>query len=294
MMKPLPGAAKRQTMKNRMTRRTLLGLMAAAAGAPLAGPGPALANGMNRVRPIGLQLYTVRDLLAADVPGTLATIAEIGYGEVETAGYAGLTAAEFASALNDAGLRAPSAHVPLTAVETDPDSLLEAAATVGHRYLVVPWLTEEQRDSLDKYRHLADVMNDFGARCHQAGLQLAYHNHDFEFVPLDGTVPYDLLLERCDPERVRFELDLFWAVKAGVDPAALLEASPGRYPLCHVKDMDSAGAMVPVGEGDIDFPALFRAGVTGGLKHFFVEHDNPADAIESIRTGFASVSAMRY
>lgn len=272
----------------------MLGLMAATACTPLAFPGLTLADGTRRVQPIGVQLYTVRDLLSADAPGTLEAIAAIGYGEVETAGYAGLTPAQFAATLNDAGLNAPSAHVPLPAVQTEPESLIEAAMTVGHSYLVVPWLSEEQRHSLDKYRQLADVLNEFGETCATAGLQLAYHNHDFEFMPMDGTVPYDLLLDRCDVDRVKFELDLFWATQAGVDPAAYFKAWPGRFPLCHVKDMNSEGEMVAVGEGKIDFTALFQAGETGGLKHYFVEHDNPADALESIRTSFAAVSAIRF
>jgi len=184
--------------------------------------------------------------------------------------------------------------VPLTAVESEPDSLIGAAATLGHEYLVVPWLSEEQRDSLDKYRYLADMLNTFGEQCAAAGLQLAYHNHDFEFVPMDGVVPYDLLLERCDVNLVKFELDLFWATKAKADPVAYFDAWPGRFPLCHVKDMTAGGDMVAVGDGVIDFAALFRAGETGGLKHYFVEHDNPADALESIRISFAAVQAIRF
>ena len=281
-------------MKDRISRRNLLGLMVAATGASMAFPGLTSAGGMRRVNPIGVQLYTVRDLLAADPSGTLAAIAEIGYGEVETAGYADLTPARFAAALNDAGLSAPSAHVPLPVVESEPESVIEAAMIVGHSYLVVPWLSEDQRDSLDKYRHLADVLNAFGEQCANAGLQLAYHNHDFEFTPMDGTVPYDLLLDRCDVDLVKFELDLFWATKAKADPTACFQAWPGRFPLCHVKDMNAAGEMVAVGEGEIDFSALFKAGETGGLKHYFVEHDNPVDALQSITTSFASVSAIRF
>ena len=281
-------------MKNRITRRDLLGLVVAATSAFLPFPGPALAIGTRRVQPVGLQLYTVRDLLAADAPGTLATIAEIGYEEVETAGYASLTPAQFAAALNEAGLRAPSAHVPWQVLKSEADSLIEAAVTVGHAYLVVPWLSEVQRDSLDKYRRLADSLNELGERCLNAGLQLAYHNHDFEFTPMQGTVPYDLLLDRCDAEWVKFELDLFWVTKAKANPLAYFKAWPGRFPLCHVKDMNNAGEMVAVGEGVIDFTALFQAGETGGLQHYLVEHDNPADAMESIRSSFTSVSTIRY
>ena len=272
----------------------MLGLMGVVAGAAIAGPSLAKSSGTQRVEPIGLQLYTVRDLLAADTPGTLATIAAAGYAEVETAGYADLTAIQFAVALKDAGLSAPSAHVPLQLIESEPENLIEAAHTVGHRYLVLPWLNEQQRDSLEQYRHIAAVLNKFGEQCAAAGIQLAYHNHDFEFVPIAGTLPYDLLLNECDAELVKFEMDLFWAVKAGVDPTAYFKAGPGRYPLCHVKDMNSAGEMVAVGDGDINFAALFEAGEAGGLKHYFVEHDNPTDALASIRSSINAVRAIRF
>ena len=243
---------------------------------------------------VGVQLYTVRNLLSADVAGTLQAVAGAGYVEVETAGYANLTADQFSKALHDAGLTAPSAHVPLEAIETTPEQLIEMAQTVGHSYLVVPWLSEQRRGSLDSYARVADVLNAFGAQCAQSGIQLAYHNHDFEFAVVDGRVPYDLLLERCDAELVKFELDFFWAAKAGVDTASYFRSFPGRFPLCHVKDMTDGGDMVDVGEGSIDFPGLFRAGETGGLRHYFVEHDNPVDALASITRSFKAVRVLSF
>ncbi|MDJ0654597.1 MAG: sugar phosphate isomerase/epimerase [Xanthomonadales bacterium] len=274
-----------------ITRRGLLGLMGAMAGTTLAGCAVASER---RVERIGVQLYTVRDLLSADVPGTLAAVAAAGYVEVETAGYADLSPAAFKQELAQAGLSAPSAHVPLDQIESSPQQLIEAAEQVGHRYLVLPWLTPQQRATFDIYPRIADVMNEFGASCQEAGIQLAYHNHDFEFVPMDGKVPFDFLLERCDRELVKFELDLYWAAKAGVDAVALFQASPGRYPLCHVKDMSADGAIVPVGDGTIDFASQFTAGVTGGLRHYFVEHDNPADPMASIRRSIGTVRKLRF
>jgi sugar phosphate isomerase/epimerase len=249
---------------------------------------------MYRVEPIGVQLYTVRDLMAEDAPGTLARIAEIGYQEVETAGYADLSPREFAAALSAVGLRAPSAVVALESVESEPDNLIEAAQIVGHQYLVMPWLTEQQRERLDQYHRVADVLNQFGEKCASAGIQLAYHNHDFEFVQLDDVIPYDLLLDRCDAGLVKMELDLFWATKAGVNPVEYFNAWPDRFPLCHVKDMNARGEMVAVGEGVIDFAELFKAGQKGGLGHFFVEHDYPIDALETLSTSYAAVDAIRY
>jgi len=138
------------------------------------------------------------------------------------------------------------------------------------------------------------VLNGFGATCAEHGIQLAYHNHDFEFAPIGGVVPYDLLLERCDAKLVKFEMDLFWAVKAGVDSAAYFHAHPGRFPLCHVKDMTENGDMVAVGDGRIDFATLFDAGTTGGLQHYFVEHDNPEEPLASIQRSFETVVAIRF
>jgi sugar phosphate isomerase/epimerase len=276
----------------RMTRREWLAWSGAfvAAGAV----GSLRASEGQKVARIGVQLYTLRSLMSTDVPGTLAAVAEAGFAEVETAGLAGLTPTRFGAALKDAGLQAPSAHVPLDAIESNPDELLELAEVLGHDYLVLPWLTEQQRSSLDQFRHIADVLNAFGEQCAGAGVQLAYHNHDFEFVAIDGRQPFDLLLERCDPELVKFEMDLFWAATAGVDASAYFRASPGRYPLCHVKDRTAAGEMVAVGDGDIDFVDHFRAGVTGGLQHYFVEHDNPADPLASISRSIATVRSIRF
>jgi len=277
-----------------MNRRNMLRTVGLSALAVSALPSLLSAAGGRRVERIGVQLYTVRDVLAADPPGTLDAVASMGYVEVETAGYAGLTPQEFAAALRNAGLNAPSAHIPLTDVEAAPDRLLEAAAAVGHRYLVVPWLDPALRGSIDDYARVAEALNTFGEACADQGIQLGYHNHDFEFAPIDGVVPYDVLLERCDRNLVQFEMDLFWAAKAGADTVGYFHAWPGRFPMCHVKDMTAAGEMVAVGDGEIDFGALFDAGATGGLRHYFVEHDNPEDSLTSIRRSFEAVEAIRF
>jgi sugar phosphate isomerase/epimerase len=277
-----------------MNRRSLLRTVGYSALALSPLPGLLFAAGERRVERIGVQMYTVRDLLTADTAGTLDAVAGMGYVEVETAGYAGLTPHEFATLLKNAGLNAPSAHVPLTDIESAPERLLEAAAVVGHRYLVVPWLDPALRGSIDGYARVGEVLNGFGEVCAAQGIQLGYHNHDFEFAPIDGVVPYDVLLERCDADLVKFEMDLFWAAKAGADTAAYFRAWPGRFPMCHVKDMTAAGEMVAVGDGRIDFAALFDAGATGGLEHYFVEHDNPEDPLASIRRSFESVEGIRF
>lgn len=270
-------------------RRDCLKLLATGLAASLAPP--LLAAGERRVERIGLQLYTVRDLLNQDVAATLAAVADAGYLEVETAGTANLSATQFVAALRDAGLTAPAAHVPLALMAAQPDEVLTTATTLGNRYLVAPWLPPDQRTSAG-YAAAIDTLNRFGERCADAGMTLCYHNHDFEFVRLGTVVPYELMLSECDPNLVRFELDLYWAAHAGADAAAMLAADPGRFPLCHVKDRRADGAMVDVGQGNIDFSALFAAGT--GLRHYFVEHDRPEDALASINTSIRALQAIRF
>lgn len=257
-------------------------------------PGFGLADahaGKRRVERIGVQLYTLRAAMAKDAAATLAAVAAAGYAEVETAGTGSLTPAEFALALKRTGLTAPAAHVPINLVVDDPDSLLTLAQAVGHRYLVVPWIPPEMRTA-SGYAQLINALNTFGEQCAGEGLQLCYHNHDFEFERVDGEVAFDRLLRECDNDTVRFELDLFWVAHAGADGGAYLSASPERYPLCHVKDRDAEGNMVDVGQGEIDFPALFAAG--SGLQHYFVEHDRPTDALASVIGSLQAVKDMRF
>lgn len=275
-------------MSRNPTRRRCLQLLTA--GSVLAAAPIGLA-GERRIERVGLQLYTVRELLDRDAAATLAAVAEAGYAEVETAGTGKLSASEFAQALGSAGLSAPSAHVPLELMAEQPEAVLATAETVGYRYLVLPWVPPARRTA-EGYAFIIDTLNRFGERCARAGVQLCYHNHDFEFEHLGADIPYQLLLTRCDPDLVRFELDFYWAAAAGVSAAALLTADPARFPLCHVKDRSPTGAMVDVGTGTLDFPSLFAAGT--GLAHYFVEHDNPADPLASIRTSYQAVNAMRF
>ncbi len=248
-------------------------------------------TGSSGIDRIGLQLYTVRSLMAEDVERTLETVAEIGYREVEFAGYFDHDPGEIRSWLDEAGLTAPAAHVfPLDADDLGP--VLERASVLGHRYLVVPWIPSEQRETLDGYRRVAERFNTVALAVREAGLQFAYHNHDFEFEPIDGQVPFDVLLEETDPDLVQIELDLFWIIHGGGDPYDYFARYPGRYPLVHVKDRLADGTMVDVGDGAVDFTAIFSRSEEAGIRHYFVEHDRPDDALESIRRSYAHLEAM--
>lgn len=243
---------------------------------------------------IGLQLYTVRNLMEEDVARTLDLVAGVGYQEVEFAGYFGRTPQELRAQLEASGLEAPAAHVPLAQLRDRLAQVLDAASVVGHRYVILPWLAESDRQTLDYYRKLADEMDNFGEACRTAGVQFGYHNHEFEFEELDGSIPYDLLLERCDAELVRLELDLFWIRSRDRDPLEYFRRHPGRFPLCHVKDMDPSGEMVDVGTGTIDFGTIFARSEQAGLEHYFVEHDNPGDPARSIAASYRHLAGLTF
>jgi sugar phosphate isomerase/epimerase len=237
---------------------------------------------------IGIQLYTVRDAMAADFQGTLERLARMGYGEVEFAGYFGRSPARVRAILDGLGLDAPAAHVPLDALRDDLAMTLDTAAAAGHTWVVCPWIAPEERSS-DGYRHLADVLNRAGEAAQGVGLRVAYHNHEFEFEPLGSadTLPFELLLQRTDPALVDFELDLFWVSRAGHDPLDWFARHPGRFPLVHVKDMDGSpeGRMVDAGRGVIDFPAILDRREQAGIRHWFVEHDQPEDPFGTAGVG---------
>lgn len=273
--------------------RTLSG---AALGALAVGcSGGSTAGRARRLDRIGLQLYTLRSAMAADFEGTLDRVAEIGYREVEFAGYFDREPAELKRALANAGLAAPAAHVPIEMVRDDLPGLLETARTIGHRWLVVAWIPEEER-SADDYRAVADLFNRAGEATGAADLRFAYHNHDFEFVEMDGQLPYDILLAETERELVDFELDLYWVTRGGYDPLAYFERHPGRFPLVHVKD--SAGPpehhMVDVGAGVIDFGAIFARSERAGIRHYFVEHDNPPDSLASVSASYDYLANLTF
>lgn len=277
------------------TRREFLGTLGiATVGAAVLGC--TRTNGQASVppatMPLGIQLYTLRSVLAKDFDGTLARVAEIGYREVEFAGYYDRTPAQIREVLQRTGLRAPSAHIPLPATDDDWKRALDAARIIGHEWAVIPWLDDSQRKDLPK---LADRLNHLAGMTRAAGLRQAYHNHDFEFAaaPGGGTL-FDALLTGTDPGLVDFEMDVYWVTKAGRDPLALMAKYPGRFPLLHLKDASPAPEqkIVDVGAGTIDFPAILTAAKAHGLKHAYVENDQPADALASARTSYAYLARL--
>ncbi len=240
---------------------------------------------------IALQLYTVRTESAKDFAGTLRQVADIGYPAVELAGYGGLSASEVRSILDDCGLQAPSAHIPLAMIESRLEDALADVATIGCNYVVVPFLPPERRDH-DQVQAVAALLNLAGGATKQAGMVLAYHNHNFEYQPLeggrDGETMFDYLLSNTDPELVAFELDVFWTKVAGVDPVTELSRLSGRVPLLHLKDYTgetSAESAAPVGAGSLNWPLIINAANDAGVEWGIIEQDYPKDPLGDIATG---------
>lgn len=251
---------------------------------------------------IGLQLYTVRDAMAKDPKAALAKVAGIGYNSVEGATYTGdekfygMSPVEFKQVLKDNGLVMYSSHYRLGEDKMngkdmqgtmlhDWDKAVEDAAKVGLKYMVCAWLSPEERGTLDHYKKVADDLNVAGEKCKKAGIQLCYHNHNFEFEQQDGKYPYDILMG-TDPNLVKMEMDIYWIKKAGQDPIALFKKHPGRFPLWHVKDMDKTPQQnfTEVGNGVIDFKEIFKYKKLAGMKYFYVEQDQtPGDPFVSIK-----------
>ncbi len=253
-------------------------------------------------RNIGLQLYTVRDAMQADPAGTLAKIARIGFNTVEGATYTGtqqfygMNAAAFSKLLKRNNLTMPSSHYRLGEEKENGqavkgtilhnwDKAVDDAAAANIKYMVCAYLSADERGGLDHYKYIAEQLNKAGERCKKAGIQLCYHNHDFEFEAQDGKLPYDILLTNTDKKLLQMELDLYWVAKAGEDPVALFKQHPGRFPLWHLKDMDKTPqrAFTEVGNGVINFKKILAQARLAGMKYFFVEQDvTPGSPFDSI------------
>jgi sugar phosphate isomerase/epimerase len=270
--------------------------------------------------PVGLQLFTFFGLIDEDVQGTLKRIADIGYKEIESAfskkgGYYGMTAKEFDSLIKSLGMTWKSHHVlgapfklppgakmptdangqplkipPMRNLKDNMQELVDEVAATGIPFLVC---ANTPINTLDEIKSSIEVLNKTGEACKKAGLQLCYHNHDAEFKPVEGQVPYDMMLSQLDKDIVKFELDLAWAIKGGADPVDMFTKYPGRFPLWHVKDLDASREnILPVGEGTIDFKRIFNTASTAGMKDFFIEHDMPKDAYASITASMANLKKL--
>jgi sugar phosphate isomerase/epimerase len=250
---------------------------------------------------IGVQLYTVRDLAAKDFPGTVKKVAELGYRYVELAGYGNLkTAQDVKKALDDAGLKAPSGHwaIDVLRKESELQRVMDEAQLLGMQHVVVPFLPAEMHKDADAWRHTAELINEIGSYFHGVGIELAYHNHAFEFErKYDGDkYGYDILFENTQSHLVKAEIDVYWMKAGGVDPIAYINKFADRVRLLHLKDMaDGADKrFAPVGTGTIDYKAVLAAAEKNDVRWGLVEQDKTYDTapLEALRTSIENLKKL--
>jgi sugar phosphate isomerase/epimerase len=243
---------------------------------------------------ISLQLYTVREETARDMPATLRRISDLGYPAVEFAGFGGLPAGDLRNVLDDLGLRTSGAHVPLDSWESDPEAIITDMHTLDCAHAILPMAPPERREDESAVATLAGSLNRWGELCRQENITFSYHNHDFEFAPLGGTTMWDVLVRETDPDLVYFELDLYWVRYGGADPEPLLSDIGDRIPLVHLKDMssDEQRSDLPVGEGTMPWDSLLGAAEAAGVQWYVAEQDNPRDALEDVRISLQSMREL--
>jgi sugar phosphate isomerase/epimerase len=291
------------------SRRDFLKTAGAAAVAAMAFRNPIELDAYPLGLPLGLQLYSLRELLPKDFDGTLKAVAAAGYTEVEAAGFYAMSAQDFKQSVNAAGLKCVSAHYSLALLQPQLESIIRYANDLGLQYIVCasPALKDPskvklspkdpgyheawvQAFTLDDWKWNAEQYNEIGGRVKGYGMKFGYHNHTTEFRKLGKAVPYDELIRLTDPELVTFEMDCGWVSVAGYSPAELLTKYPTRITMLHVKDFDlKKGAEHPqsteLGHGTIDYKVIFEAAKKGGhLMHYFVEQEDfdvpPLEAIK--------------
>jgi sugar phosphate isomerase/epimerase len=244
----------------------------------------------------GLALYTLRDAMGSDAKETLKAVSDAGYRYVEAAGYDNgmfynMKPEDFKSYLESLNLSPVSTHQGAVTLE-NADAMMAHVKAAGFQYFVIPvppmGLFKVDRATREMSmtggaKNLAEILDTLGAKAKEAGLELLYHNHDFEFVKdADGIVPIDYLLENCNPELVNFQMDLFWVTKAGADPLTYFDKYPGRFKIWHVKDMDEQGRFAPVGKGTIDFSKILAQKEKSGMRYYMVEQDRTFDGLEPL------------
>jgi len=237
----------------------------------------------------GLQLWTVKEDLAANPKEVLKKVASFGYKQIESfegknGMFWGLKNTEFKKYLDDLGTKIISSHCNNT---VDFERKAAEAAEIGMKYLICPYKGPQK--SIDDFKKFADEFNVSGEICRKNGIRFAYHNHDYSFKPIDGQVPQEVMMNGTDKNLVDFEMDIYWVIAAGEDPKAWFKKHPGRFKLCHVKDLAKTATgheSVQIGKGTIDFASILKAGTADGLKYYIVEQEaftgtNPLESAEA-------------
>ncbi|MEL7032206.1 MAG: sugar phosphate isomerase/epimerase [Pseudomonadota bacterium] len=297
----------------RLNRRHFLGASGAAMLLGGCQSNPIItATPQRQIDQIGIQTYTLREAMGEDFVGTLQMIKDVGYDYVELNGrnFADRTPAELRTILDDIGLPSPITHADYDSLANRPTEIADAASALGCEIVVLPWITDDQR-GLDQYKQHAEMLNNAGAVLKSSGMSVGYHNHQFEFFDLGGSqTGMEILLSETDPDLVDFELDLFWAALTGTDIVGLFEKHPGRFKMCHIKDLSGdttdfrnsldfativGTLMKNVGEGELPFETYFAANDVSGMTYFIAEHDNPPKPFrDSVQTSYNAIAAMRF
>lgn len=292
------------------SRRLFMGASAAALGLTACGGGAKVAA--SKIDKVGIQTYTLREIFEPDPVGTLKMIKEVGYDYVELNGrnFATRSVEDVSAMIADAGLYSPATHISYDMGVDTPEMTAKICQKLGCKYAIIPWVDEAQRSKEDWERH-AKAFDKAGKIMRDNGVRLAYHNHQFEFDDLGGgQTAIDILLAQTHPDNLDFELDLFWSALASIDVPGLFKKAPGRFKLCHIKDMNgdpkpyfdsrdygniSKQLMVNVGEGSLPFESYFALNDVSGMEYFIAEHDNPVKPFrDSIKSSHDTIRAMRF
>ncbi|WP_081210288.1 sugar phosphate isomerase/epimerase family protein [Salegentibacter sediminis] len=281
-------------------RRTFLKQAGLVVAATAVGPSILLANEQDKA--LGLQLYSLRDLLKKkDLENIISKISQVGIKEIETYGYSrkalfwGHEARDFKQMLSDYGLNSPSGHYSggdyLTGEKNISDFkyILDAANTMNQKYVIIPGIPGSLQQSLDGFKQTAKKLTEIGEMCRKQGLKLAYHNHAFEFKDFQGRNGMEIFLTEIDKDLIDFELDIYWVVRAGIDPVKLFKKHPGRFKLWHIKDMMKLDESLntEIGNGSINYKELITYAQTSGLEHLIIEQENfEIDPFESLSKSY--------
>ena len=273
-----------------MKRREFVQTASFAAAGLLSLPTFLAAGKVKAASSLGLQLYTLRDTIPNDPKGVLQKVASFGYKELETYGYNngkifGMEFAEFGKYVKSLGMKVTSGHYGWDIVRGNWEKAVTDAKSIGQSFMVVPWIAQEERGSIESFKKLCGELFKACEICNKHGIRLGYHNHAFEFEQVDGQIPYDVMLAELDPKKVGMEMDIFWVVNAGLDPIKYFEKHPGRFEQWHVKDMskEDRNRNADVGTGTIDWKAIFAKAKQSGMKHYYVEQESyPGAPIDSV------------
>jgi sugar phosphate isomerase/epimerase len=252
-------------------------------------------------KPYGLQLYTLRDDLAKDPKGVLKQVSGFGYKHIESfegdkGMFWGMKNTEFKKYMDDLDMRMVASHCN---IDQNFDRKVAEAAEIGMAYLIAPWLGPQK--TIDDYKRAAEKYNQRGETCRKAGLRFAYHNHDYTFMPVNGIFPQDVLMQNTDAKLVDYEMDIYWVVTAGQDPAEWFRRYPGRFILAHLKDrkkgvpLSDKDASTVLGTGSIDWPSVLKVAEASGLKYFIAEQEryDGTTPLESTKLNAAYMKSLK-